>query len=125
MIKLKSFWVRTKLLITPVLPCGIPQESILGPLLSLLYINGLPQAVVSDSLFHAVNTCIVFQHKSEMEIEKQLIRDISSKCDWFVDNKLSIHFGQDKTKWILFGTKLKLRNASFYRLPPLQNYFLL
>ena len=32
-------------------------------------------------------------------------------CDWFVDNKLSIHFGQDKTKPILFGTKRKLRNA--------------
>ena len=32
-------------------------------------------------------------------------------CDWFVDNKLSIHFGQDKTKSILFGTKHKLRNA--------------
>ena len=32
-------------------------------------------------------------------------------CDWFVDNKLSMHFGQDKTKSILFGTKHKLRNA--------------
>ena len=32
-------------------------------------------------------------------------------CDWFVDNKLSIYFGHDKTKSILFGTKQKLRNA--------------
>ena len=32
-------------------------------------------------------------------------------CDWFVDNKLSIHFLQDKTKSILFGTKHKLRSA--------------
>ena len=32
-------------------------------------------------------------------------------CDWFVDNKLSVHFGQEKTKSILFGTKHKLRNA--------------
>ena len=31
--------------------------------------------------------------------------------DWFVDNKLSIHFGQDKTKSILFSSKDKLRNA--------------
>ena len=49
--------------------------------------------------------------KSDIEIEKQLIRNFSSLCDWFVDNKLSIHFGQDKTKSILFGTKHKLRNA--------------
>ena len=32
-------------------------------------------------------------------------------CDWFVDNKLSIHLGQDKTKSILFDTKHKIRNA--------------
>ena len=45
------------------------------------------------------------------KIEKQLLRDFSSLCDWFVDNKLSVHFGQDKTKSIFFGTKHKLRNA--------------
>ena len=32
-------------------------------------------------------------------------------CDWFVDIQLSIHFGEDKTKLILFGTKQKLLNA--------------
>ena len=32
-------------------------------------------------------------------------------CDWFVDNKLSIHLGEDQTKSknILFGTKKKLK----------------
>ena len=100
--------------------CGVPQGSVLGPLLFLLYINDLPQAVVSDSLLYADDTCIVFQYKRKIEIEKQVIRDFSSVCDWFVerdfssvcdwfvDNKLSIHFGQDKTKSILFGTKCKL-----------------
>ena len=63
------------------------------------------------SLLYADDTCIVFQHKSKIDIEKQLIRDFSSVCDWFVDNKLSIHFGQEKTKSILFGTKHKLQNA--------------
>ena len=26
-------------------------------------------------------------------------------CDWFVDNKLSIHFGEEKTKYILFSRR--------------------
>ena len=44
------------------------------------------------------------------EIETQLNKDFNSLCDWFVDNKLSIHFGEDKTKSILFGTSRKLKN---------------
>ena len=30
-------------------------------------------------------------------------------CDWFIDNKLSIHFGEDKTKYILFASKRKIK----------------
>ena len=30
--------------------------------------------------------------------------------DWFVDNKLSIYFGEDKTKSILFASKPKIKN---------------
>ena len=86
-------------------------HSSLGPLLFQLYINDLPKTVVSSSLFYVDDTCTAFQHKSEIEIEKQLIRDFSSVCDWFVDYKLSIHFGQNKTKSILFDTKHKLQNG--------------
>ena len=32
-------------------------------------------------------------------------------CDWFVDNKLSIHFSEDKTKSILFGSKYKIKKS--------------
>ena len=32
-------------------------------------------------------------------------------CDWFVDNKLSIHFGEDKTESIIFSTKYKVKRA--------------
>ena len=71
----------------------------------------MPHAAVSDSLLYADDTCIVFQHGNVTEIEKQLVRDFSSWCDWFVDNKLIVHFGHDKTKSTLFCIKHKLRNA--------------
>ena len=32
-------------------------------------------------------------------------------CDWFLDKKLSIHFGEDKTKSILFGSKHKIKKS--------------
>ena len=39
----------------------------------------------------------------------QLNEDFANICDWFVDNKLSIHFSEDKTKSILFASKRKIK----------------
>ena len=47
---------------------------------------------------YADDSCLVCQHKDINEIEKPLNVYFSSICDWFVDNKLSIHVGEDKTK---------------------------
>ena len=94
------------------LKCGVPQGSILGPLLFLLYINDLPQAVSDcDVRLYADDTCISFTHKNISEIEAKLNSDFNNLCDWFIDNKLSIHFGEDKTKSILFSPKNKRISA--------------
>ena len=46
-----------------------------------------------------------------MQIEKRLNDYFENVCDWFVDNKLlSIHFGDDKTKSILFASKRRAKN---------------
>ena len=52
----------------------------------------------------------MFERENINEIENKLNKDFNSLCDWFVKNKLSIHFGEEKTKTILFGTNWKLRN---------------
>ena len=93
------------------LTCGVPQGSILGPLLFLLYINDMPESVSSELFLYADDSCLVFQHKDIKVIEKQLNKDFSELCDWFIENKLSIHFGDDKTKSILFVNKFKLKNT--------------
>ena len=49
------------------------------------------------------------QHKDITEIETALNKTFSMLCDWFVDNKLSIRFGEDKTKSIFLATNTKLR----------------
>ena len=88
------------------LQCGVSQGSILGSLLYLLYINNMPQAVYCVLFLYADDTCLLFQHK-DLEWIKELTKNFSNICNWFVDNKLSIHFGEDKTKSILFSTKTK------------------
>ena len=93
------------------LTCGVPQGSLLGPVIFLLYVNDMSQAVDCDLLLYADDTGLTFAGKDKKSIEESLHRNFNSLCDWFVENKLSIHFGEDKTKSILFGTRRKLKNS--------------
>ena len=71
----------------------------------------MPQAVRSTLLLYADELCILYRHKEVDEIKKQLHKDFKNIIDWFVDNKLKIHFGEDKTKSILFAIKQISRNV--------------
>ena len=86
-----------------LLTCGPLQGSILGPLLFLIYINDLPQSLnETASNLYADDTCVYYQRRDKKKIENNLNKEFSSLCEWFIDNKLSIPFGEDKTKAILF-----------------------
>ena len=52
----------------------------------------------------------MYQHKNIAIIEKVLNEDFENICDWFVDNKLSIHFGDDKTESVIFASKRRAQN---------------
>ena len=71
----------------------------------------MPQAFKCNLFLYADNACLVCQHKDINEIEKQLNKDFESICEWFLNNKLSIHFGDDKTKSMLFATKFIIKKV--------------
>ena len=91
--------------------CGVPQGSILGPLLFPIYVNDMPQAVKSNLFLHADNSGLAFQAKDVIEIEKQLNENFTNICEWFVDNRPNIHFDEDKTKSLLFASKRKTKRV--------------
>ena len=52
--------------------CVEQEGSILGPLLFLIYINNMPQAVSSTLLLYVDDSCILYQHKDVVKIETRL-----------------------------------------------------
>ena len=96
--------------------CDIPQGSMLGSLLFLIYVNDMPPAVNSNLFLYVDDSCLIFQHKDVEEIGKVLNNDFENICDWFVDNKLSIHFGEYKTKSILLASERKIKNIKKFNI---------
>ena len=69
----------------------------------------MPISVRCNLFLHVDDTCLVFQSKNVKVVEKQLNEYFVNICGWFVDNKLSFHFREDKTNSILFVSKRKIK----------------
>ena len=85
---------------------GVPQGSILGPLLLLLYVNDLASAVICKLLLYADDSALIASGKNVADIESTLSYELEYVSNWLIDNKVSLHLG--KTQSILFGTKRRL-----------------
>ena len=80
-------------------------------LLFLNYVNDMLMTVKCNLFLYADNKCLLFQSDTVKDIEKQLNQDFANICDWFVAKKLSIQFGDNKTKSILSASKRKIKGS--------------
>ena len=70
---------------------GVPQGSILGTLLFLIYVNELFNATLTKPRLFADDTCFVISNSSPLYLELQCNLDLQNLCNWCNANKLQIN----------------------------------
>ena len=92
------------------LGCGVPQGTIPGSLLFLIYINDLPNCLSFCQPSMYADTHITYASAHLHSMQSSLNRDLSNIHKWLLCNKLTLN--STKTEFMLIGSRQKLSTLS-------------
>ena len=92
---------------TSQINCGVPQESVLGPLLFLIYVNDIQNAFINATPKLFADDINIFLFHADLKILFNLANtELRSLNQWLLANKLSLSIGEGKdTKYTLFAPR--------------------
>ena len=90
---------------------GVPQGSVLGPFLFLLYINDIAENLISLSRLFADDTSMSASSHNNDELKETLNQDLSKLIEW--SKKWKVKFNPDKTELVCIGKNMENFNLRF------------
>ncbi len=92
-----------------VLLTGVPQGSILGPLLFLILFNDVVNVIKHSTILkYADDTVLYVADKDIQSIKAKLSKDMDCLADWLKRNELVLNLKKGKTESLLFGTSQRI-----------------
>jgi len=90
---------------------GVPQGSVLGPLVFLFYVNDLPSCqLASEIIIYADDNIIYYSSTNLFDLERKLNSDLATIFFWFTSYLLTLTIS--KCNFVIFGNSRKLKLAS-------------
>ena len=80
--------------------CGIPQGSVLGPTLFLIYMNDLPDCHAMQTLLFADDTALLMSGPNILGLQNTINDELKNVQKWLIQNKLTLNL--NKTNYLLF-----------------------
>ena len=83
--------------------CGVPQGSVLGPLLFILYINDIENCSNFECVLFADDAALLLAADTLKILKRLINKEVKFLYEWLITSKLTLNLG--KTKYMLFANK--------------------